>query len=522
MLDNRYIFEYDVGQWTFGNVQVLKERETGDMKTCKVVKKSVLRYTTEVMPRLKALQHIQHPHIASITDVLEDRDHIYILSDYFQGNDLQDWMERLDEGNWLQENACAAYIRQALLAVAHCHANQVYHRDLRPNNLVLTSKLPDAKIKVTDFGLAGILDPDNLVVKSQTSPYQLPEVLESSQDRGGAADIWSIGAIAHALLVGEPPDEGVRTVGWSLSRKSSTHEEAWSERSTWSEDFAKRSLRRSGVRPTAAKLLWHPWLKELTPLSGSAFRAETETAREIRHKFLCYQLAVLMVPVAVPHQDFDQLRVAFQRVDEDNDGLIPRPVAQKLLLQRKDFVDAVAAALSIVDLARSEHLDLCAVAAADLLVREFMVAGPTHAPLCGPFRATDLIGKMNASIFRSFGEGRSDPMSSVINVASLRAKVRTATGRDLEQYTEVCFDDLLDCLPQDQSIDGQTLTSCLSASEGRGTPLGVGDRAALSPIKDSSSWELPSNPFGLDLAGMFGSCGVGARRDDSPHSMRVF
>mmetsp|Transcript_146255 Transcript_146255/g.469090 ORF Transcript_146255/g.469090 Transcript_146255/m.469090 type:complete len:534 (-) Transcript_146255:266-1867(-) len=524
-LDKKYIFEYDVGMWTYGTVQVLKDRETSAIKTCKVVKKSTLQFTSDVLPRLKSLQDLQHPHICSITDVIEDKDNFYIVSDFFQGGDVQDWMERMDEGNWLQEATCAAYIRQAILAIAHSHGAQVHHGDLRPSNLVLTSKLPDATIKVCDFGLAAILDPDNRILQSQPSQYTVPEIVQGSQDavRNGAVDIWSVGAIAHALLTGRAPGENsmcAENAGWNLARKvRQQDDEAWSERSDVSRDFVRRCLRRNGERPTGAKLLWHPWLKGMSPLTTHMLRADTDVAREIRHKTLCYTLAVILLPVVVPYKDFEQLRMCFQQSDSDQDGLISRSSAQRLLLGRRDHVDAVIPALSIVDVAKTDVLDLCATACADLIVRDFFANGPTSQPLCGPFRATDLAPKMLNLFFQTFGS-RANQGGGTCQAETIRNKIRTATLREVELHTNVVYEELLACLPEDSPIDSQMLTTHLCQNAGRGTPLGTDGE--MSPLGPENAWTLSGKGAGFfELSSFFQSCGMGAKRDDSPHSLRI-
>jgi len=520
-LDSKYIFEYDVGMWTFGTMQVLRERDTGAMKTCKIVRKARLQFTSETMSRLRALMDLQHPHICSVTDVIEDREHFYIVTDFYSGGDVQDWMDRMDEGNWLQENTCAAYIRQALLAMSHSHAVQVYHRDLRPSSFLLTSKLPDAFVKVTDFGLADALDPQSRILQSQEGgrgPYTPPETLHL---RSGPADIWSIGAIAHALLTGSPPDDFALggSGGW-ISRRRSADDEAWSERSEFARDFVKRCLKQRGERPSAPRLLWHSWLKGLTPLSGPQFRADNDTARELRHKMLCYTLGVMLMPVVVPYNDFVRLRDTFDTVDSDHDGLIAREKAQRILLQRCNQIEAVAPALAIVDVVKTDTLDLCAVACADLIVRDFFAAGPTHSPLCGPFRATDLAGRMVKRLFENFGDRRNSRASTSVDPQMLRSKLRTATGRDIEATTAVRYEELLACLPEDQAIDAQLLTSQITANGGRGTPLG--SDVVCSTAASESTWTLASAaPFGLDMSSFFQSCGMGAKRDDSPHSIRI-
>lgn len=527
VLDKKYVFEYDVGQFPYGTIQVLKEKDTQKLKTCKTVPKSILKSTTNVLARLKALQELQHPHICSVTDVIEDQGNFYIICDFFQGGDVQDWMERLDEGNWLQETTCATYVRQAILALTHSHAAQVYHRDLRPSCMLLTSKLPDAVVKVADFGLAAILDPDNAIIQEMPTSYTVPEALKSSEPmHNGAADMWSVGTIAHALLVGHAPAESTSgSSGWSLARRArGQDDDSWNERSAMSRDFVQRLLRPAAERPTAAKALNHPWLKGLTPLSGVNWRADNDVARELRHKTLCYTLAVILVPVVVPYRDFEQLRLAFQQADPDRDGFIPRAVGGRLLLSRSTVPEAgqaVYPALSIVDVGKTDVLDLCGAACADLIVREFFCSGPTNAPLIGPFRATDLAPKMLKRFFEVFGDRRNGAAQNSVSASNVKSKVRTATAREFENYAGVNYNELLACLPEDRSIDSQLLTTQLSASAGRGTPL-ASDGGDMSPLAVKNPWG--NSLFGLEIIRIFQSCGagVGSKRDDSPHSIRIF
>lgn len=517
VLDEKYVFEYDVGQWTFGTIQVLKNKGSGDLRTCKTVPKSLLKSTNNVFARLQALQELQHPHICSVTDVLEDKDHFFIMSEFTQGGDVQDWMQRLDDGNWLQEQTCAAYVRQAVLALAHSHAVHVYHRDLCPSNLALTTKLPDALVKVSDIGLAEILDPDNAIIQKHPTPYSVPEIFTSVEPiRSSAPDMWSIGMIAHALLVGHAPAEssGGTNAGWRLARQVHRHEDGWNERSAVSRDFVQRLLRPAIDRPTAAKALHHPWLRGLQPICG----VKLKTDSDISHKTLCYLLGVILLPVIVPYRDFEQLRITFQQSDPDHDGFIPRTVGQRLLLGRCNLNDAVVPALNIVDVGLTDTLDLCAAACADLIVREFFASGPTSAPLVGPFRAVDLAPRMLKRFFEVFGDRRNSAPQALMSVSNVKTKLRTATAHDVEMYAHVRYDELLSCLPADRSFDSQVLVRQLSMTGGRGTPLGTDGE--LSPLKNETPW---NNTFGIDIINIFQSCGSGGfKREQSPHSIHIF
>ncbi|CAK8987716.1 unnamed protein product [Durusdinium trenchii] len=460
---------------------------------CKTVPKARIRSASDVMEKLSSLQELQHPHISSITDLMEDDKNYYIISDYYMGGDVQDWLERMDEGNWLQEATCAAYVRQALLALSHSHSAQVFHRDMKPSSLLLTTKLPDAVIKVVDFGIAGILDPDNSIIQSNPSEYTVPEVMKSSEQKGGSADMWR--------------------KSWSFIKE----DEGWSERSSLARDFVLRLLRPAHERPTAAKALHHPWIKGMMPINTiNANQSNTKEARELRYKMLCYALSMILLPAVVPHRDFDQLRVAFQQNDIDHDGYIPRAIGLRLLLSRCQLNEAVVPALNIVDLGRSDTCDLAAIATADLIAREFFAAGPTNAPLVGPFGATDLAPRLLKRFFEIFAEKRNGVPSAAVQLHAIRAKLRTATAKDVEAYAKINYDELLSCLPEDTGIDSNVLTAQLSASAGRGTPLGTDQE--LSPLRADSPWELPAF---LDLFGIFYTCSS-SKRDDSPGSIRMY
>merc|ERR1719199_314445 len=123
---------------------------------------------------------------------------------------MDDWLVevRQQENNTcIDEAACCGYTRQALMALVHCGQRGVMHGDLRPSSLQLTTKEVDAAVKIGDFGIASVLDPDRSAVRRNGGPYTAPELLEGSAPFGSASpDVWSLGAIAHALLIGHPPD----------------------------------------------------------------------------------------------------------------------------------------------------------------------------------------------------------------------------------------------------------------------------------------------------------------------------
>jgi len=506
VLERKYTFEYDVGLWTLGSVQVVKDRKSGDVKTCKTVPKTGFVQPRDTVNRLRRLQELRHPHICSVDDVLEDATRTYVISEKCAGGDLADWTVRVqEEGNWLQEQTIAEYMRQALIAVAHAHAHKVCHRDLRPSSLALTSKMPDAKVKVMDLGLASVLDPEDAAVQKAPSPYTAPEVLTGfGRVVPGASDVWSIGAIAHSLLVGHPPsqDEGAWSVGTGiLSRRAES--DGWSDRSPASRDFVRRLLLQAGDRPTAARALQHPWISGVVSLDFRHWNLTLQAARELQNRLLCYLLAVLLIPDCLQYREWFQLRQSFANRDTDRDGLLARHVALNLLKDLAPTGETVAAALDVVDVRGTEQLDLCAAACAAVVLREFAGEGQPMGPV-------ELAPLMLTRFFQTYGE---PPQRLAATAASVSAAMCNATARDTETQTGVSYEELLACLPEEGSIDSQALAAALTQSGGRGTPLAGNGMQGSSAADGSWGESLGIEGFGDLVKQVFQTCGLGHEKE---------
>jgi hypothetical protein len=504
VLEEKYEFEFDVGQWTYGTISVYKHIGLDKLRTCKTVPKALVRNTGTELRLLKHLRQLTHGHICSVTDALEDKNNYYIMSEYLQGGELSDWAERLDDNYVIQEQTCAAYMREALIAMVHAHSFQVHHGSLLPSSISLSSKMPDAYAKISDFGLSSILDPDNTVLQRNRSPYTAPEILSGEAPFiDSSSDMYSIGAITHALLVGRAPSANLEAAGFfsRMTGRAADLEVAWSERSSLSRDFVRKLVAPWDERLTPAQALQHPWLKGVQPISCNIKEKVTDVSKDIRHKMLCYSLAILLVPVTLPFRDFEKLTQAFAATDKDEDGLIPRQHARQILRQRCPLKEAVDHALAIADVHRADVFDLCSCACADLIAREFFGNGPTHQPLQGPFGSTDLAPRMLKKFFEVFG-GRQQS----ITLTGLKARLRTATKAEVENHAGVDYEELMSEFP-DGAIDAQCLTSLISANACRGTPLGNEEM----PSKSSSA-----GLFAGGFLGLFGPCMTPNIGEDSP------
>ncbi|KAF3508176.1 hypothetical protein F2Q69_00001068 [Brassica cretica] len=103
----------------------------------------------------------------------------------------------------MKESDARKLFQQLIDAVDYCHNRGVYHRDLKPQNLLLDSK---GNLKVSDFGLSAVPKSGDMLSTACGSPcYIAPELIMNKGYSGAAVDVWSCGVILFELLAGYPP-----------------------------------------------------------------------------------------------------------------------------------------------------------------------------------------------------------------------------------------------------------------------------------------------------------------------------
>jgi WD40 repeat protein len=155
----------------------------------------------------EAVARLQHPNIVQVFEVGEHEGLPFLAQEYVEGGTLGARVAGAP-----QPPRAAAAITEALArAVHHAHEHGVVHRDLKPGNVLLTA---DGTPKVTDFGLAKLLDTDT----GQTQPgavlgtpsYAAPEQARGhTRAVGPPADTYALGAVLYELLTGRPPFRGM-------------------------------------------------------------------------------------------------------------------------------------------------------------------------------------------------------------------------------------------------------------------------------------------------------------------------
>ncbi|KAF7557027.1 hypothetical protein G7046_g6141 [Stylonectria norvegica] len=241
----------------------------------------------KVENEMKIMRRVQHPHIVRYIENFDWDDRLLIIiMEYVPGGDLGKFILE-NNHRPLAEDVVQIMAKQLLGALGYLHANNITHRDVKPDNILINS-LDPIEVKLTDFGLSKMVDTEQTFLRTfcGTLLYCAPEVYTefAEYDDNGirsrgkrvrrmpgqrynhAVDIWSLGGVLFYTLTGAPP----YPVKTSISHSELLHKIMTTrlnitplQRNGVSEqaiDFLCRMLqRRPENRATVAELESHPW-----------------------------------------------------------------------------------------------------------------------------------------------------------------------------------------------------------------------------------------------------------------------
>lgn len=202
-----------LGRGGMGVVYKARQQALNRLVALKMVRRADLE-NDELLARFRAeaevVASLHHPQIVQVYDYGEHDGAPYLALELIEGGSLA---ERLDGSPWNPRRA-AALIEEVARAVHFAHERGVVHRDLKPNNLLISGDGEPLQLKIADFGLAKVFRDDS-VSHTQTGAllgtpsYMAPEQAYGRASAvGPAADVYALGAILYELLSGRPPYRG--------------------------------------------------------------------------------------------------------------------------------------------------------------------------------------------------------------------------------------------------------------------------------------------------------------------------
>lgn len=144
---------------------------------------------------VEILAQIDHPNVVKLYDTYDEESKFYLVMELMTGGELFD---RIIEKEHYSEKEAADTLRPLVDAIRYCHSMGVAHRDLKPENLLYSSPDPKAAIKISDFGLAKVINNEMMSTACGTPSYVAPEILVG-KGYDMAIDFWSLGVILYIL-----------------------------------------------------------------------------------------------------------------------------------------------------------------------------------------------------------------------------------------------------------------------------------------------------------------------------------
>ncbi|XP_064594551.1 serine/threonine-protein kinase 33-like isoform X2 [Liolophura sinensis] len=211
MIEESYSIGEKLGQGTFGKVYAATHKDTKVKWAIKSVNKEKAGGPAiKLLEREVAiLKRVNHEHIIRLNEVFETAEKMFLVMELCQGGELAD---ELKKRGYFSESDTKNLMQKLASAISYLHKNDIVHRDLKLENILLSQNPNDPTdklhIKVTDFGLSvvkGGAGHENMMQAFCGTPiYMAPEILDN-RSYSQQCDVWAMGVIMYLLLTGRPP-----------------------------------------------------------------------------------------------------------------------------------------------------------------------------------------------------------------------------------------------------------------------------------------------------------------------------
>jgi serine/threonine protein kinase len=249
-LDKRYDIRDSLGQGSYAEIFLARDTlASPESPHCNVVIKALNVFLQDDLDadlertlvenfqnEALALDRVRHPNIISRLGHGTARDlkgavFHYLILEYLSGGNLQSHIRR----EKLDPSTALNYVEQVCAGLRHAHSKGVIHRDIKPQNLLLSADLKT--VKIADFGVARFAVSDSPITRVGTNIYAPPEHSPLSAGKTGelgsavlspAADVYSLAKTVFTLLIGEAPRAFVNEQITSLPESFEQHRNTWS------------------------------------------------------------------------------------------------------------------------------------------------------------------------------------------------------------------------------------------------------------------------------------------------------
>ena len=221
-----YLILEQVGRGAMGRVYKAKHRTMNRPVAIKVLSAELTRTTSARQAFQRAVRsaaQLNHPNIVIAYDANEVNERFYLVLEFVDGPNLETLVR--ERGPLPAADACEL-IRQAAIGLAHAHRHGMFHKNIKPVNILVTRPSRSDRgslVKIADFGIAKLAPDQPLTLGLLAGPdYVAPEQAHNPRSADHRSDLYSLGAVLYFLLTGRPPF-------WGGSAESKVHRHTWEE-----------------------------------------------------------------------------------------------------------------------------------------------------------------------------------------------------------------------------------------------------------------------------------------------------
>eukprot|EP01083_Nonionella_stella_P051968 138048_1 len=251
-----------LGRGAFGTVKLVTNPATNKSYALKAIRKNQvveLGQQSHILNEKKVMQMLDNPFLVNLKATYKDEYRVYFLLEVCLGGELFTILRKMRS---FDEPTARFYSSCVVEAFDYMHQRDIIYRDLKPENLVLTS---NGYLKVTDFGFAKVV-PNKTFTLCGTPDYLAPEIV-TGQGHGKGVDWWTLGILIYEMLASFPPffdDEPMMTYRKIIQGKFKFPRYLSAQSKDLISKFLKpKATKRLGVIKGGATLIrQHPWFKD--------------------------------------------------------------------------------------------------------------------------------------------------------------------------------------------------------------------------------------------------------------------